>query len=360
MAIEIREIDVDGYEIVIEGKNQEVGLHCLIAVHSTALGPALGGTRIYPYTSFDEALTDVLRLSKGMTYKSAMAEIGLGGGKSVIIADPKTQKTPELLMAFGEVVDSLKGKYVCAEDMGSNPDDLACVSKTTPYVAALEGDTGSGDPSPFTAWGVFRGIQAVCRELWHSDLIRGKRIAIQGLGHVGYVLAEHLFWHGAELIVCDPHTESCEKAKHYLGAEVVGLDEILSVECDILAPCAIGGVINDQSIEKLRCSAIAGAANNLLLNPEHDQVLADKGILYAPDYVINAGGVINAAMEFEQGGYNARNSRNKVSRLYRVLMSVFGLAQQKQIPTGQAANCLAEYKMSNAIGKRMAALPLMR
>ncbi len=352
LMLEYTEIPVEGYEKVIEAVDVDAGLHAYIAIHDTTMGPSLGGTRIYPYSSNEEALTDALRLAKGMTYKSAMAEIGLGGGKSVIIADPAKEKSEELLLAFATAVDSLKGKYICAEDMGTSVEDMALISTKTSYVVALDSKTSSGDPSPFTAFGTYRGMQAVAFKLWESESLRNRQVAIQGLGNVGWKLGEQLFWAGAKLVVADVNGDRAAEFGHQFGAQVVSTDEILFTECDILAPCAMGGVFNDQTIPKLRCAAVAGAANNQLLEEKHGEELMKRGILYAPDYVINAGGIINVSVELDPGGYNARIAWKKVEALYEVLLSVFNIATKRKIPTSEAANDLAEHKLRYRIGQR--------
>ncbi len=348
----IKKLTIPGYEQVIEGVDPARKLHCFIAIHNTVLGPALGGTRIYPYGKPEEALHDVLRLSRGMTYKSAIAEDGLGGGKSVIIADSHTQKTPELLHAFAEVLDSLKGQYIAAEDVGSTLADMALIRQKTPYVASLPGDRSSGDPSRFTAWGIFRGIQAVSKKLWHTKSLRGRSVAIQGLGSVGAKLAILLFWEGARLIVTDLDQRVTHSFAHDYSAEVVGTDEIFSVPCDIFAPCALGGIVNSDTVKSLKCAAIAGSANNQLDTDETGWKLMEKGILYAPDYIINSGGIINAAAEFEPGGYNPSVARDKTNHIYDHLMKIFHRAEAEKKPTNEVANALAEYHIAHKIGKR--------
>lgn len=348
----IKELNIPGYEKVIEGSDPKCGLHCFIAIHNCTLGPSLGGTRIHNYPSRDEALKDVLRLAKAMTYKSAVAQDGLGGGKSVIIADPHKDKTPELLYAFAEVVDSLKGSYIAAEDAGSNVDDMALVRQKTPYVAALPNDISSGDPSRFTAWGMFRGIQAVAKELWHSKSLRGKTIAIQGLGNVGSKLANLLFWEGADLIVCDLNSTLVNQHIHDYGAKAVSSQEFFSSKCAILAPCALGGVINPETINLLKCLAIAGSANNQLLSAEQGIQLFEKNILYAPDYIINSGGIINASAEFEPSGYNPKVARDKVNHIYNILLDIFQKSKAKNKPTNIVADEIAEYNLKHGIGKR--------
>lgn len=356
--LDIREIDVKGYEKVIEAIDESSGLHAFIAIHNSTLGPALGGTRIYPYSSRDEALTDVLRLSKGMTYKSSVAEIGLGGGKSVVIADPSTQKTDDLLRSFGQVVDSLKGKYVCAEDVGSSAKDMLVINQTTNYVAALPIKSSSGDPSRFTAWGVFRGVQAVAQRLWNRQSLKGKVVAIQGLGHVGSKLADFLFWNGADLIISDVDKEKVERVALLYDAKVVDPSDYYSSECDILCPCAMGGGINEETIPLLKCQGIAGAANNQLLKRSDGESLLERGILYAPDFVINSGGVINVSCEFEAEGYRPNAGREKIENIYNTLMNIFRISEQKNISTSQTANDLAEYKLKEKIGKRRGRIAL--
>jgi leucine dehydrogenase len=348
----IKEIPTPGFERVVEGYDPTRGLHCFIAIHNSTLGPSLGGTRIHSYSSADEALKDVLRLAKAMTYKSAVAEDGLGGGKSVIIANPHKDKTPDLFYAFAEVVDSLKGMYIAAEDVGSTTEDMVLIRQRTPYVAALPIAISSGDPSRFTAWGVFRGIQAVAKKLWHSKFLRNKTIAIQGLGNVGSKLANLLFWEGADLIVCDLDLERVAYHVHDYGAKSISTKDFCSVPCDILAPCALGGIINSDTVPQLRCRAIAGAANNQLLNSEQGRQLLEKGILYAPDYIINSGGIINAAAEFEDKGYDPKFARNKVNHIYDTLLLIFRKAEAENKPTCMVADEIAEYNLKHGIGKR--------
>jgi len=348
----IKEISVPGYEKVVEGLDPERGLHCFIAIHDSRLGPSLGGTRIYPYTTSEEALSDVLRLAKAMTYKSAVAEDGLGGGKSVIIADPGKDKTPDLLYAFGEVVNHLKGKYIAAEDVGSTIADMTLINKKTPYVAALSTEKSSGDPSRFTAWGIYRGIQAVCKKLWHSKSLKGRTVAIEGLGSVGSKLANILFWEGANLIVCDVKQNLVHQAVHDYAAKAVHPDDIYSTECDILSPCAMGGSLNAVTLPLLRCKAIAGSANNQLQNPNIGEGLFQKGILYAPDYIINSGGIINAAAEFDPGGYNPASTRDRVNHIYDILMRIFRKSEIDRISTDQVADLIAEHNLKHQIGKR--------
>ena len=351
--LEIKELPIPEYERVIEAKDPSSGLHAFIAVHNTTLGPALGGTRVYPYKNAEDALEDVLRVAKGMTYKSAVVENGLGGGKSVIIADPKTEKTEKLLLSFGEAINSFQGKYIAAEDVGTSTEDMIVINKRSPYVAALPTEKSSGDPSRFTAWGVYRGMQAVATRLWKSPSLRGKVIAIQGIGNVGSRLANLLFWEGAELILTDIDNTKVHDLALKDGAKEITPIEYFDVECDILAPCALGGILNPETIPRLKCSAIAGAANNQLLEPEDGNRLMERGILYAPDYIINSGGIINASAEFEPGGYNPKLSRDKVNKIYDTLMEVFEKSEQSGRATNFIADELAEHNLKNEIGKRV-------
>lgn len=348
----IEELKIDGYQKVIEAKDPAFKLHCIVAIHNTKLGPSLGGARIKSYGSREEALNDALKLAKAMTYKSAIAQDGLGGGKSVIITAPEN-KSKELLLAFGRVIDQLGGDYIVAEDMGSSPEDMEIIRQATPYVAALTTDKSSGDPSRFTAWGVYKGIQAVAMTLWGSSSLKKRTIAIQGLGNVGGKLAEILFWAGADLILSD-----IDKAKlHHLalmhGAKTIAPEDFCAAECDILSPCALGGTVTDESIPKMRCQAIAGGANNQLLAPQHGHQLMDRGILYAPDYIINSGGIINAASEFEPGGYHPKTSRDKVNHIYDILLKVFEKSKVGHRSTNEIADEIAEYNLAHLVGKRL-------
>lgn len=351
-SIEIKEVPIAGYEKVIEAIDLTVGLHCYIAIHDSTLGPALGGTRIFPYKTKDEALRDALRLSKAMTYKSAVAQDGLGGGKSVIIADPKKQKSEQLLLSFGSVIDTLQGSYIAAEDVGTTTEDMVIIKKRTPYVCALPTDKSSGDPSRFTAWGVFRGLEAVCKKIWHTRSLRHRTIAIQGLGNVGAKLANILFWEGANLLLSDIDPKKVHDLCHLYGASPLEPEDYFSTPCDILAPCAMGGIINDETIPFLQCRAIAGGANNQLLKPEHGLLLQEKNILYAPDYIINAGGILNAAAEFEPGGYNPKLVRDRVNRIYDTLLMVFQRSENESKPSAQVADEIAEYNLEHGIGRR--------
>lgn len=351
--LHLETLPVKGYEQVIKVTDGKAGLTAIIAIHDTTLGVALGGTRIYPYASFDEALEDALRLAKGMTYKSAVAEVGLGGGKSVIIADPKKQKTPELLTAFGAAVEKLKGKYICAEDCGCTTEDVKIIRRATKYVVGLPHAKSSGNPAPFTAWGVFRGIQSAAKKLFGSDSLEGKSVAVQGLGNVGSHLVEYLFWAGADLILSDRDPIKMERLAAKYGTRTASPEEILKIECDIFVPCAMGAVINDRTLREFRCKAIAGAANNQLHRDDHADRLREKGILYAPDFVINSGGLLNVAAELEEKGYHPASPRYKIHHLYDTLLAIYEIAERNRESTHDAAIKLAHYRLKYGIGKRV-------
>lgn len=350
--LKIEEIKIPGYEKVLKGEDLEVGLSAYIAIHSTALGPAMGGVRIFTYNDSKEALEDALRLAQAMTYKSALAENGLGGGKSVIIANPRKSKTEKLLLSFAAFVDSLQGKYIAAEDVGSTTEDMKIIRKGTKYVAALPTDKSSGDPSRFTAWGVFQGMRAVAQKLWKTNSLRGKRVAIQGLGNVGSKLARFLFWDGAELILSDINPEILHHYVIRYGAEQVEPEKFSSTKCDILAPCAMGCFVCDESLPLLNCKAIAGSANNQLTAPQHGIELSQRKILYAPDFVINAGGIINAAAEFDPVGYDPKTARDRVNHIYDTLLAIFAKSEKEHKSTDQVADEMAEYNLKHLIGKR--------
>lgn len=342
-------VDFDNHEQVVFGSDDATGLKTIIAVHSTALGPAAGGCRFWDYVSDEEALKDVLRLSRGMTYKNAMAGLKLGGGKGVIIGDPKKLKSNALFEAYGKQVNNLNGRYYTAEDVNITTGDMAVVNTVTDFVSGLEGK--SGNPGPFTALGTFLGIKAAVKFKLGKDSLKGIKVAVQGLGSVGYSLCEKLHAEGAELIVTDINSAALEKAKNELGAIVVGLDEIYAQDVDVYSPCALGASINDESIAQLKATIIAGCANNQLAETRHDEVLLDKGILYAPDYVINAGGIINVALEIYPEDYCADTATKLVKNIYDTLMNVFQVAQDKGQPTGIIADEMAREIIAK--GKRL-------
>jgi leucine dehydrogenase len=331
------------HEQVLIGRDANSGYHGIIAIHSTSLGPAVGGTRFWNYASEAEALTDALRLSHGMTYKTALAGLPLGGGKSIIIGNNKTPNREGLLRAHGRFVDTLKGRYITAEDVGTNPTDMEIVRLETEYVAGLPGR--SGDPSPYTARGVFRAIQAATKFLWESNDMSGLKVAIQGCGNVGYHLAKLLHEAGAKLIVTDVDRNSMSRVVDEFSAETVGANEIFSVRADVFAPCALGGVINDRTVPELKVQIVAGSANNQLLEERHGTMLRDRNILYAPDYVANAGGVLNGCIEVL--GWNAEHASRKVDEIYDTVLRIFESAQAQGTTTNQAADRLAEHRLSH-------------
>ena len=350
--MEITEIEVDGYEKVVRCRDQKSGLHALIAIHDTTLGPALGGMRMLPYTSEDEALFDVLRLSKGMTYKSAVAETGLGGGKSVIIGDPKALKSPALFKAMGRFVNSLEGQYITAEDMNIGIPDLEVVRTETKWVTGLSRESGSsGNPSPYTAMGCLVGLRATLEEAWGKAEFKGKSFLIQGVGAVGGRLAVLLKNEGARVIICDINEEKVAQMKKEHGFESVPDKGHVDVACDVYVPCARGAGLNDETISRLKCKAVGGAANNQLLEPRHARGLMQRGIVWAPDFVINAGGIINVGVELLPGGYDEAESFRRIDRIYENMRKVFEIARKEKIPTIDAAVRLAEERV--AAGKRV-------
>lgn len=332
-------VDFDNHEQVVYCSDKASGLKAIIAVHSTALGPAAGGCRFWNYASDEAALKDVLRLSKGMTYKNAMAGLKLGGGKGVIIGDPKSLKSDDLFKAFGTAVNNLNGRYYTAEDVNITTGDMAIVNQSTEFVSGLEGK--SGNPGPFTALGTFLGIKAAVKFKLGKDDLTGIKVAVQGLGSVGYSLCEKLHNAGAELIVTDINQVALDKAAAELNATVVGLDEIYSQDVDVFSPCALGASIDDNTIPQLKAVIIAGCANNQLAEARHDQILLEKGILYAPDYVINAGGIINVALEIYPEPYCADSATKLVENIYHTLMNVFETAAAQNMPTGLIADQMA-------------------
>ncbi len=345
--------DFADHKKIVEINDPQSGLIGFIAVHSTSLGPSLGGCRVYPYASREAAITDVLRLSRGMTYKSALAGLPLGGGKAVIIADPRSQKTPELMQAFGRAIDALKGTYITAEDVGSTENDMVEIGKFTQYVSGLPHHKGvGGNPSPYTAYGIFCGMRAAVRHRLGTDDFSGITVAVQGLGAVGYALAKKLHTHGANIIACDVNSDRLDMAKAEMnGLRQVSLDEIYEVACDVFAPCAMGAVINDKTIQKLKAKIIAGGANNQLAdNLKHDEMLKDRHILYAPDYALNSGGVTLVGYEyFQSSGYNPfahpltqETVMAHIENIDQTMIRIFTIAEKEGCTTGKAADRLAE------------------
>ncbi len=347
--MQITEIPVPGYERVASCRDEASGLHALIAVHSTVLGPALGGMRMLPYSSEEEALFDVRRLAKGMTNKSAVADTGLGGGKSVIIGDPATMKSPALFHAMGDFVESFGGKYITAEDMNIGIADLDEVRKRTRWVTGLSRESGSsGNPSPYTAHGCVVGMRAAAEEAFGTQDLTGRHVLIQGVGAVGGRLAILLKERGAKVTICDINADRVDAMCREHGFDQISDDDHLDLKCDIYAPCARGATINDETIPRLRCQVIAGCANNQLLEFEHAEVLRRRGILYTPDYVLNAGGIINVSIELLESGYDEVAAMAKIENIYVNLKRVFEISRQDEVPTNVAAARLAEQRLAAA------------
>jgi len=330
-----------GHEQVVINHDPSCNYRSIIAIHDTTLGPALGGTRFWQYESDTAALIDVLRLSRGMTYKAAVAGLNLGGGKAVIIGDNKVRDREMLMRAHGRAIDSLGGRYITAEDVGVSVEDMDFVHMETEHVVGIQGR--SGDPSPVTAYGVYRGIKACALKKYGNDSLADKTVAVQGAGHVGYYLCQYLSGEGAKLIVTDIDDEKIGKVAADLGAEVVGPDEIYGVDADIFAPCALGAIINDDTLPQLKVDIVAGAANNQLASYDHDNELEERGIMYAPDYVINAGGLINVYSEL--AGWSLERSKRKAGEIYNVLLDIFDLAAAEGITSGEAADRVAEHRL---------------
>lgn len=339
--------DFDAHERVVFGHDSASGLKAIIAIHDTTRGPALGGCRMWPYASDDEALTDALRLARGMTYKSALADLPYGGGKSVIIGDPRTLKSEALFLAMGRFVDSLGGRYVVAEDVGISVDDVETMARATRHVAGIRA-SGGGDPSPATAYGVFMGIRAAVAHKLGRDSLDGVHVAVQGLGHVGYHLCRHLAEAGARLTVSDIHASTVERARAEFAAATVDPGNIYDVQADVFAPCALGAVIDDRTIPRLKARIVAGSANNQLAEPRHGAELASRGVLYAPDYVINAGGVIH--ISHEGPGYDEAQAFAHVARIHDTLAEIFRASERQRIPTSEAADRLARGRLTRPGG----------
>jgi leucine dehydrogenase len=350
----------DGHEGVHAFYDESTGLKAIIAIHSTARGPAAGGCRMWNYATSEDALNDVLRLSAGMSYKNAVADLDLGGGKAVLFGDSRTQKTPALFEALGRAVDSLSGRYWTAEDVGVSPSDLVATRKSTRFVAGLEGGAAaSGDPSPVTAEGVFRGTLLVARRLWGAKDLSGLTVAVQGVGHVGGYLADKLHAAGARLIIADVNGPVLRAVAARTGAEIVAPDAIYDADADIFAPCALGGAVNDKTLPRLKAKAIVGAANNQLASPDVGRALFERGVVYAPDYVVNGGGIINVAAEIralEAGGAHDREwVEMKMSRLMETLEEILERSVRTARPTHEIAGELARARIAAARTARRAA-----
>lgn len=340
-------LDKHDYEQLIYCYDKPSGLKAIIVIHDTTLGPALGGLRIWNYESEEAALNDALRLARGMTYKNAAAGLNLGGGKAVIIGDPKKDKHPDLLRALAKNINGLNGRYITAEDVGSTVEDMDIIKTVTNHVVGTSPGTGSsGDPSPVTAYGIYKGMKASAMAAYGSDSLAGKVIAVQGVGNVAFKLCEYLHEEGASLIVTDINDDAVRRAVEKFNAKAVGPSEIYDVDCDIYAPCALGATLNKNTIPRIKAKVIAGSANNQLETPEDGDLLHEKGIIYAPDYVINSGGVINVADELK--GYNKDRAMKKVKSIYDSLSKVFEISKRDGIPSYVAADRMAEERIAQA------------
>ncbi len=332
-----------GHEQLVFCHDKVSGLKAIIAIHDTTLGPALGGCRMWKYESEDEAILDALRLAKGMSYKNSVMGLNLGGGKTVVIGDPRQEKSEELFRALGRFVESLGGRYITAEDVGIGTEDITVVRMETDYVAGLPDK--SGDPSPATAFGVYRGMKACVRAVFGTESLRDMVVAVQGVGHVGYYLCRHLYDEGARLMASDIYQDRVDVVAREFGVKVVPPDQIYGVECDIFSPCALGAVVNDQTIGRFKCKIIAGSANNQLKDPSHGDQLFQMGILYAPDYVINGGGVTNVAHEYHPAGYAHERAYSQIATIYDKISRVIEISRNQNIPTNRAADVLAEERL---------------
>ena len=342
-------IEADDYEQVVFCHHRASKLKAIIAIHSTALGPSLGGTRFYPYASEEAAFTDVLRLSRGMTYKAALAGLDLGGGKAVILGNPAVDKNEAMLRAFARFVDSLGGRYITAEDVGTTQADMDLIRRETRWVTGVSQSLGgSGDPSVATALGLYYAMKAVAQRLWGDGSLEGRHVAVSGVGKVGYAVVRHLVEERARVTVADTYAPAVERAVADFGVDTAPVEKIHAVDCDIYSPCALGGALSLATIPELRCAAVCGCANNQLATQGCDQALADAGILYAPDYCVNAGGIINIAEELH--GYNRERAEVGLRRIYDTTLAVFDRAEAEGITTAAAADRLAEARIE-AVGR---------
>ncbi|MGK5630002.1 Leu/Phe/Val dehydrogenase [Streptomyces sp. URMC 123] len=338
-----------GHEQVVLCQDRETGLKAVIAIHSTALGPALGGTRFHAYGSEEEAVLDALNLSRGMSYKNALAGLNHGGGKAVIIGDPETVKTEELLLAYGRFVASLGGRYVTACDVGTYVADMDVVARTCQWTTGRSPEGGgAGDSSVLTAYGVFQGMRASAQHLWGDPTLRGRRVGVAGVGKVGHHLVAHLLEDGAEVVITDVRAASVEavRRRHPQVTAVADTDALIRADLDVYAPCALGGALNDATVPALTAKVVCGAANNQLAHPGVEKDLADRGVLYAPDYVVNAGGVIQVADELH--GFDFDRAKAKASRIFDTTLAIFDRAKADGIPPAAAADRLAEQRMAEA------------
>ncbi len=335
------------HEQVVFCHDPHSNLKAIIAIHNTTLGPALGGTRMWNYNSDDDAVVDALRLSRGMTYKAAISGLNLGGGKAVIIGDPSL-KSEALWRRYGKFVNSLNGKYITAEDVNTSASDMEFIHQETKHVTGIpEYMGGSGDPSPFTAYGVFVGMKACAHKRWGNDSLSGKKVLVQGVGHVGHYLVGHLIEAGAKVFISDINKDRIKETTNKFNVEFIEPAEMLNVDMDIYAPCALGATINTESIRTLTCSIIAGAANNQLADEKiHGRQLIEKGIIYAPDFLINAGGLVNVAAE-ASGSYNREKVTNDVEKIYNRILAIFSLSEKEDITTQEAAIQIAQKRIDD-------------
>ncbi len=338
------------HEQVVYCHDSETGLKAIIAIHNTVLGPALGGTRMWNYETEEQALMDVLRLSRGMTYKAAVTGLNLGGGKAVIIGDSRTDKSEAMFRRFGKFIDSLNGKYITAEDVGTSTKDMEWINMETEHVTGIpRAMGGGGDPSPVTAHGVYMGMKASAKHAWGSDVLKGKKILVQGVGHVGENLVKYVSAENADVYITDINEKQLKKVSDLYGAKVVTDTDIYGMDVDIYAPCALGATLNDDTIRSLKCVIVAGAANNQLADEKvHGEMLMEKGIIYAPDFVINAGGLINVYSELI--GYNRELAMSQTDKIYDATLDILRKSSDDRIPTYLAANRMAEKRIQD-IGK---------
>jgi leucine dehydrogenase len=329
-------IDFDHHEVVYRCQDEDSGLIAFIGIHNRNRGPAVGGCRMWNYQSEDDAITDVLRLSRGMTYKNSVSSLDFGGGKAVIFGVPSDEKREAVLEAFGQFVNALEGRYYTAEYVGISPTDMSIVKRNTNFVYGLS--EISGDPSPYTAFGVYQGIKAACEKKYGSDSLKNKRVLVQGIGHVGYFLCEYLHQDGAQLLVCDLNQSACEKAKNNFNAEIVFSDQLFGLAIDIYAPCALGGTLSAEFVNQFTGDIVSGAANNQLVTPSIGDLMHEKGVLYAPDYVINAGGIINISFEPD---YSPVAAKQRVAKIRTTLRDLFERSESENVPTYRVADEMA-------------------
>lgn len=341
------QVSFDNHEQIVFCNDKDTGLKAIIGIHNTVLGPALGGTRMWKYTNEWEALNDVLRLSRGMTYKSAVTGLNLGGGKAVIIGDSKADKTPEMITKFGEYINSLSGKYITAEDVGTTTADMDLIRDVTPFVTGIsESRGGSGNPSPVTAYGVYMGMKAAAKYKFGTDDLNGKKILVQGIGHVGETLVDYLSKEGALVQITDINEARLQEISAKYGAQIFSGADLYAADVDIYAPCALGATVNDDTINRIQAKVIAGAANNQLANEQiHGQILKDKGILYAPDFLINAGGIINVYAEIV--GYDSAEAMRRTENIYNTTLEILAFADQNDMTTYQAALSVAQKRIED-------------